>query len=121
MSSFDLFIANLWRWAAMMPELPTEKLKLEELRRTEWSPEFEQLMRNRLIMGAWRYHRLHDRRRPAYDCVGSIIKRLARYQETGNTEHLVDCANLCLVEFVAGRHPNKHFSASDDAEHTEVR
>ena len=52
--------------------------------------------------------------------IGSIVKRLMSYQETGNTELLVDVANLCLCEFVEGKHPNKHFRAVDDGEHVTV-
>lgn len=91
--------------------------------KTQWSPEFERLMRNRLIMGAIRYGGLasvSSINKPQYDRITSIINRLQEYQESGNQEHLVDAANLCLVEYVEGDHPRKHFKAQDDEEHTEV-
>lgn len=90
---------------------------LDILRLTEWSSEFERYMRNRLLMGAFHYGRLG--KKPGYDNIGSALKRLKLYQETGNQEHLVDVANLCLVEFVDGQHPNRHFVAQDDSEHVE--
>lgn len=93
---------------------------IEELKRISWSPEFETLMRNRLLVGAFRYGLLNEEGKPAFDSVGSAIKRLELYLETGNTEHLVDAANLCLVEFVEGKHPKKHFKAEDDGEHTQT-
>ena len=68
---------------------------IADLRRSEWSPEFEQLMRNRLAMGAMRYGRLHAVGKPAYDRVPSMARRLQQYAETGNLELLVDVANLC--------------------------
>ena len=35
-----------------------------------------------------------------------MYRRLAAYGRTGNLEMLVDVANLCLLEFVEGRHPS---------------
>lgn len=68
-------------------------------------------------MGRYRYAKMNSPDKGGYDCVGSAMKRLQLYVETGNQEHLVDAANLCLVEFVAGDHPDKHFEAADDGEH----
>lgn len=87
------------------------------LQKTQWSTRFETLMRNRLLMGAFRYGPFRRTPKKQYDCVGSAIERLKLYQQSGNQEHLVDAANLCLVEFVVGRHPNKHFDSSDDGVH----
>lgn len=97
---------------------PVPQRTLADLARSEWSPRFERLMRNRLIMGAMRYGLLHARGKRAYDRVASIRKRLALYEQTGNLEHLVDCANLCLMEFEETRHLNAHFESADDKHHT---
>ena len=94
---------------AMMPSL-------EELQRTEWSPEFEKLMRNRLIMGAFRYERFGPQK-SNYPTATEAIRRTLKYLESGNTEHLVDAANMLLIEFEFGKHPKKHFGAIDDGEH----
>ena len=96
-------------------ELPS----LEELKKTEWSPEFEQYMRNRLIMGAIRYGRLKAKGKSKYNRIDSIRQRLDLYLVDGNGEHLVDIANLCLLEFEEPNHPNFHFKAADDKIHTE--
>lgn len=69
--------------------------------------QFETLMRNRLIMGALRYGRLHAPGKGTYNRPGGIVKRLQQYQETGNLECLVDIANLALLEFEEGTHPLK--------------
>lgn len=90
---------------------------MEELADTEWSPKFEKYMRNRIIMGAFRYGRLHDPKKPQFDRLASARKRLDLYEKTGNTEHLVDVANMCLLEFEEGIHPNKHFKSMDDGKH----
>lgn len=111
------------------PEMPPPQAlpSYDELRRTQWSDEFErlwrgstttpiseeflQLMRNRLIMGALRYGLLGRPNKPAYDNVGSIRRRLKKHAADGNLEHMVDVANIALVEFVDCRHPRKHYAA----------
>jgi hypothetical protein len=97
------------------------RLPVPEVMRDEcWSREFEQLMRNRLLMGAFRYGLFSDQRASGthYDSVASAIAHLVKYIRTGNSEHLVDAANLCLVEFVRPTQES-HFSAVDDGEHAE--
>uniref|UniRef100_A0A6M3J0X0 Uncharacterized protein n=1 Tax=viral metagenome TaxID=1070528 RepID=A0A6M3J0X0_9ZZZZ len=69
---------------------------------TEWSPNFERLMRNRLILGALRYGRLRAIGKPKWDRVEYIERKLKDYKETKNKECLVDIANLCLCEFIEG-------------------
>lgn len=103
-----------------IPKLPPKPTlpPLSELRKSEWNAHFETLMRNRLIMGAFRYGLFHSEEKGAYDCVGSMYRRILRYHETGNLEYLVDVANLAMIEFTEGRHPNRHFAAIDDGEHT---
>ncbi|WP_024333105.1 hypothetical protein [Desulfotignum balticum] len=91
---------------------------LDELKKTEWSVRFETLMRNRLIMGAIRYGRLKQKGKAAYNRLDSIRQRLDMYNETGNAEHLVDIANLCLLEFEEPNHKHYHFKATDDGVHT---
>jgi|WetSurMetagenome_2_1015567.scaffolds.fasta_scaffold167467_4 hypothetical protein len=87
---------------------------LDELKVTEWSPRFEELMRNRLIMGAFRYGRLGARGKGCWLRVSGAIARLERYLMTGNQELLVDAANLCLNEFVEG---DGWWASVDDGEH----
>lgn len=88
-----------------------------ELAATEWSSDFERYMRNRMIQGAFRYGRFDAEGKGQTDNCAGMIKRLALYLDTGNTEHLVDVANIAMIEFVHGVHPLKHFAALDDAAH----
>ncbi len=99
------------------------KTTLNELRESEWSPRFEQLMRNRLIMGSFRYQPFSEKRAKPwkYDTAAEAIIRINRYKADGNTEHLVDAANMCLLEFEFGKHPKKHFSSIDDGEHAKAK
>ena len=101
---------------------PRSRPDLDELREGQWSPEFEQLMRNRLIVGAMRYETFDEKRVDnKYLLMESAITRISRYQETGNQEYLVDAANMLMIEFECPTHANPHFHATDDAEHVEKR
>lgn len=105
-----------WRASCGKPPLPDNLL--DRLRETEWSPRFERLMRNRLIMGSFRYQRFNEKAQSFnYNGAMEAIERIQRYQDDGNTEHLVDAANMCLLEFEFGSHPKKHFQSVDDGKH----
>jgi hypothetical protein len=67
-------------------------------------------------MGAFRYERFGPAK-SHYPTATEAIKRILKYIEMGNSEHLVDAANMLLLEFEFGRHPDKHFGAIDDGEH----
>jgi hypothetical protein len=115
------FLYDLWRDIAGLspmakPPLPT----LNVLRQEEWDPAFERLMRNRLLMGCYRYERLWKKRVGQYDLIGSAKQRIAKYEQTGNLEPLVDVANLMLIEFNCSKHPHRHFVSEDDGQHCKV-
>lgn len=79
--------------------------EVEKLYQSEWSTQFEELQRNRLVMGAFRHGTVADniRLNRQYDRVGSIQHRLKEYIRDGCLEHLVDIANLAQLEFVHKR------------------
>lgn len=109
---------NRWRLSKGKPE--TVNCLLEELEDTQWSKEFEKLMRNRLILGALRYGKIHATGKPMYDRTAAIQKRLDLYYVKGNKEYLVDIANLCLLEFEECHHPFANFTPVDDGEHVKI-
>ena len=100
---------------------PVNPQKIGNLKDSEWSFKFECLQRSRLIMGAIRYGPIGALNKPQWDRVPDMMRRLNEYMETGNLENLVDVANLCLLEFVEGKHPNRHFSPSDDGPHVKLK
>jgi hypothetical protein len=115
--TIDLIRASLEKKA-----FPPRKPSLDELKQSEWVPQFEQYMRNRLIMGAIRYQPFAEKRQGHnYDLIGSIRARLDKYEQSGNQEHLVDCANLLMIEFDCPSHPDAHFEAIDDGTHVQER
>lgn len=118
----EKFLYNLWLWKCNKKELNVidEKINIDDLYKTEWSNRFELLCRNRLVLGAMRYGKIHAENKPLYNRVKSIIKRASAYQQSGNLEHLVDIANLAMLEFEECGHPLRHFTPIDDGEHAEV-
>jgi len=126
MNSKD-YLKNLWRWKCGLGEInfdESNKININELRESEWSPEFEKLMRNRLIMGSIRYGRMGHgstpKGKPKYDRCESIRKRLKFFEETGNAEWLVDIANMALLMFEEKQHKNFHFDSNDDGYHDNI-
>jgi hypothetical protein len=87
---------------------------LESLRKTEWFPEFEHLMRNRLIMGAFRYGLLEHKAKTNYNMLAYLQEKVDMYVKTGCKEALVDIANMAGLEFMFPSHPNAHWTAWDD-------
>lgn len=107
---------------------------VDVLRTSEWSPEFEervrlwvgliacaetekdsteveerliyffQLMRNRLIMGAFRYGLLGnpDGTKPKWDKMTRLSLEWDKYNACNNLESLLDIANMALLEYVEG-------------------
>jgi len=97
---------------------PRPRPELDQLRQTEWVPEFEQYMRNRLVMGAMRYETFEEKLKGnQYDCLGYVRRKLDDYESDGNLECLVDAANLLMIELAAPHHPNPHFTPGDDTSH----
>lgn len=90
---------------------------LQEIRESETCPEFEKLRSNRMVMGAFRYGLLQNQKKGQYKNVESIQKRLNAYKKDKNKEHLLDIANICMVEWVTG---HGHFTATDDGCHIEL-
>jgi hypothetical protein len=111
MTWFELMQKSLHAKAGLGgPELKHYPMRYNDLAATEWSPTFERLMRNRLIMGAMRYGKIGARNKPSYDRIAGARKRLAQYATTGNLECLVDVANMVLLEFEESKHPNRHWA-----------
>jgi len=70
--------------------------------KSNWSKTFEKLMRNRMAVGYYRYGALNDPDKLEYNRILSIYRRLKAYEGSGNSELLVDIANLCMCEFEEG-------------------
>jgi hypothetical protein len=102
-------------------EMPDSIPSLDILQKTEWSEEFENFMRNRLIMGRFRYGPFQNINRTPEAVIENIKLRADKYIKERNTEYLVDIANLCMKVFVVDDHPRKHFKSEDDKNHTKQK
>jgi hypothetical protein len=90
------------------------------LRVTQWNRTFERLQRNRLVMGAFRYGDLIHQPTFGTTTIESAIQRAKLYLQTGNLEHLVDVANLAMVEFDQATRRGAVLQASDDGIHAQA-
>lgn len=115
-TTHDFLRERLLAQAGIFDPLPPAP-SLDEIAKIQSCPSFEQYRKNRMIMGYFRYGSLQSQIAKAqYDNVGSIAKRLSLYNRDHNREHLVDIANLAMIEFAT--HPDYPFNATDDTEHT---
>jgi hypothetical protein len=76
-----------------------------------------QLCRNRILMGRFRYG--PNVGMSHFDCTKEIQRCLSLYLLTRNTEQLIDLMNYAYLEFRFGTHPDRHFTSSDDEEHSD--
>jgi hypothetical protein len=80
---------------------------------TEYSKQFLQGMLNRMSVSFHRYGPVADAYPDKVHAVRSLYQRLVRYEETGNTEFLIDVANFAMIEFLHPHLPNAHFTPTD--------
>lgn len=80
---------------------------------TEFSAEFVQQMANRMAVSYHKYGPIADGYPDNIDALVSLDQRIRLYQQTGNTEYLVDVANFALIEYLRPGHPMSHFTATD--------
>ena len=69
---------------------------------TEYSKRFDELRKNAMETSYYKYGPLKDNysKHKCMDAIENLKKRLQAYEETGNTEFLVDVANFAMIEFM---------------------
>ncbi len=83
---------------------------------SEFSREFAQGMADRMAVSFCKYGKVSEAYPNRVDAIKSLMQRLDRYQQTGNTEWLMDVANFAMIEFMHPKHPEAHFRATDSRE-----
>ena len=84
---------------------------MDNILRTEYSDEFNSLMKNRMIMSFYKYGPIKENYgNRLVKAIPNLEKRLNMYKETGNTEYLVDIANFAMIEYMYPQHPKAHFN-----------
>lgn len=80
---------------------------------TEFDKTFVQGMADRMAVGFFKYGRHADSEGMGVDFLESLKLRLAAYEETGNTEFLMDVANIAMIEFLHPSVEGAYFEATD--------
>jgi hypothetical protein len=80
---------------------------------SEFSERFVQGMADRMTTSRHKYGPVADAYPHKVNAIASLKVRLAKYEETGNTEYLMDMANFAMIEYMHPRHPRAHFKAED--------
>lgn len=86
----------------------------EQILKTEFSPEFVEGMKNRMVVSFYKYGPLKLAYPHKVNALESLQDRLKKYAETGNTEFLIDAGNFAMIEFMHPSHPNAFFAGTDD-------
>lgn len=92
------------------------KLKVIKELSSQVSPKFLQGMLDRMFTSCYKYGRVEETFPHKTDAIGSLHMRLKKYEETGNTEWLMDVANFAMIEFMYPRHKEAHFRATEGHE-----
>ncbi len=79
---------------------------------TEFSEDFIAGMKSRMEMSYYKYGPIRDAYPHKVSALESLRKRLDKYEESGNTEWLLDIANFAMIEFMLPSHRNAHFRAT---------
>lgn len=87
----------------------------EEILRTEFSEQFVQYMKNRMVASHFKYGSVKGAAKKGIDFLKDVERRVSLYKSTGNTEWLVDAANNLMMEFMFPSVENAHFQATDSA------
>jgi hypothetical protein len=91
-------------------------IKMSEILRSEFSQDFVEGMKNRMVVSYYKYGTILDGFSHKVDAIGSLMDRLHEYADTGNTEFLMDVANFAMIEFMLPRHPKAFFRPTDSDE-----
>lgn len=76
-------------------------LQPKEILDIEYSEEFDQKRKNAVIVSFHKYGPSKENfKKGMVDAIGSLKKNLKKFEETGNTEYLVDVANYAMFRFM---------------------
>lgn len=81
--------------------------------RSQVSEQFLTGMVARMEMSFFKYGDVKDAFPHKIDAMASLQQRLETYQQTGNTEFLIDAANFAMIEFMFPRKEDAFFAATD--------
>ena len=85
----------------------------EEIMKRDFSEEFVNKMRNAIEMSHYKYGWMSKTYPELAQAVKCIQERLDLYNETHNTEYLVDIANFALIEYKHPSYEDARYTPSD--------
>lgn len=88
----------------------------ERIPTSEYDERFLQGMINRMGVSYHKYGEVKDAYPGVVDAIESLLARVQKYKETGNTEWLIDAANFAMIEFMCPGHPDAHYRPTDSRE-----
>ena len=91
-------------------------IKIIEQLKDQISEKFIQGMVDRMFTSYYRYGAIQDGFPHKVDAIGCLHMRLKKYEETGNTEWLMDVANFAMIEFILPKHSKAHFRPTESGE-----
>lgn len=75
--------------------------RVEEILGKEYSEEFDTKRKNAIIVSYHKYGPSKENfKKGMVDAIGSLKKNLKKFEETGNTEYLVDVANYAMFRYM---------------------
>lgn len=76
--------------------------EFKDILKTEYSTKFDDCRKKAMVNSYHKYGPAKDNygKYKCMDAIANIRKRLEKYEETGNTEFLVDVANFAMLEFM---------------------
>lgn len=89
----------------------------DEILKTEYSEEFDNLRKKTMIMSFYKYGYLKDNANSG--CTNfekSLEMRYAKFKETRNTEYLADVANMCMMLFMYPAQFGCYYKPTDSKE-----
>lgn len=92
------------------------KLKIIPGQENQNSEEFHQGMIDRMYTGNLKYGDIRSTFPHTTDALACVQLRIQKYRETGNTEWLIDAANMLMIEFMLPAHPNAHYRPTESHE-----
>jgi hypothetical protein len=86
---------------------------IEAVLKTQVSDTFLAGMVARMEMSYFKYGDVREAYPEKIDALASLQQRLRKYEDTGNTEFLMDVANFAMIEFMFPRKEGAFFQATD--------
>ena len=85
----------------------------EEILRKEYSIEFDEKRKCAILTSFYKYGPSKENfQKGMVDAIGSLKKNLKKFEETGNTEYLVDIANYAMFRYMYPQ-GNEHYEPTD--------